>query len=294
MRLNIEQTDVSVLVPSYNGSSEVETFLESIKPQLGTKDEVVIVDDGSNQQTIARLSQLLGASADPKIHIVFEEHQGSSHARNSALSISKNPYVVFVDQDVIADKNWLKEIRQSLESHPAVQGNYWMQQGTSKIDRYHQRWREIVTGQRIEDTDGIQGKVNTRNFAIRREALIENVGVNPFVETQGQNGGQDIYLGMQLQRAGVDVCLNEKAIVYHTGDPSSITRLARKKFFNGKGEAIHDSLPPDIFTFRNFRRAVLNPKKEGIPFWFSVPLWASYVAGAKVGLREKRQTGRIS
>ncbi|MDD6134185.1 MAG: glycosyltransferase family 2 protein [Selenomonadaceae bacterium] len=92
-----EDSLISVIVPAYNAGDYIERCLKSILQQTYKNLEIIVVDDGSidNTKTIVRKYQ----EKDPRISLIVTENHGVSHARNIALDKVTGEYVGFVDAD---------------------------------------------------------------------------------------------------------------------------------------------------------------------------------------------------
>jgi GT2 family glycosyltransferase len=90
---------VSIVVPSYNRRSSLIELLSVLQDQDYPRDqfEVIVVDDGSNDGTVASLRDL---STELTLRIVEETHRGPAEARNTGVSEARGEVVVFVDDDV--------------------------------------------------------------------------------------------------------------------------------------------------------------------------------------------------
>lgn len=88
---------VSVIVPVWNGAAYLEACLKSISVQTVTDMEIIVVDDGSTDQTWSLLERL--AQEDVRIIPVHQENAGVSEARNAGLERSRGEYIRFVDVD---------------------------------------------------------------------------------------------------------------------------------------------------------------------------------------------------
>jgi glycosyltransferase involved in cell wall biosynthesis len=85
---------VSVIIPVFNGAATIRRALASVFSQSYTDYEVVVVDDGSTDDTPAML-----ASYGDKIHVLKQFNQGISAARNAAVRASNGEYLAFLDDD---------------------------------------------------------------------------------------------------------------------------------------------------------------------------------------------------
>ncbi|MGP4091194.1 glycosyltransferase family 2 protein [Streptomyces sp. KR55] len=91
---------VSVVVPVYNPGRYIEDCVDSLLRQSLPPDEyeVIFVDDGSTDETPARLDQL--AAADPRVRVIHQENSGwSGKPRNVGIAAAHGEYVMFVDND---------------------------------------------------------------------------------------------------------------------------------------------------------------------------------------------------
>jgi glycosyltransferase involved in cell wall biosynthesis len=119
---------VSVVIPAYNsGSYIVETLDSVIKQSLGGV-EIIVVDDGSQDNTEEAVASFAcrGRSARLK-YVKLPESRGVSHARNCGLSLVRSPFVVFLDADDLLTPLALECMVQALQREPgriACYGNY--------------------------------------------------------------------------------------------------------------------------------------------------------------------------
>lgn len=86
---------VSVIIPAYNQAKFVGQAVRSVLEQTVTDWELIVVDDGSTDQTIEALS----AYSDPRIRIVRQENGGLPEARNTGIGLSRGEYLTFLDAD---------------------------------------------------------------------------------------------------------------------------------------------------------------------------------------------------
>lgn len=87
---------VSIVVPAYNASGYLRGALQSVLTQSMQDFEIVIVDDGSTDQTISVIQPYL---SDSRVHYMFQQNRGLPAARNAGAMISTGKYLAFLDAD---------------------------------------------------------------------------------------------------------------------------------------------------------------------------------------------------
>lgn len=103
---------VSVIIPAYNQAEYLCQAIDSALSQTYNNVEIIVVDDGSTDNT-----QELVKKYTDKIHYIRQTNQGSSSARNRALTTATGKYIAFVDHDDIWLKNKLEEEVPFLENN---------------------------------------------------------------------------------------------------------------------------------------------------------------------------------
>jgi glycosyltransferase involved in cell wall biosynthesis len=86
---------VSVVLPAYNRGTWIGASVASLLGQTGVDFEVIVVDDGSTDDTRARLE----AFADPRLRVLAVPHGGVAAARNAGVAACRGRYVAFHDSD---------------------------------------------------------------------------------------------------------------------------------------------------------------------------------------------------
>ena len=95
---------LSVVIPVYNTAPYLRRCVESVTNQTYKDMEIILVDDGSTDESGAICDEL--AKKDNRIHAIHQTNGGSSSARNAGLKIATGDYIAFVDSDdmwLIAD-----------------------------------------------------------------------------------------------------------------------------------------------------------------------------------------------
>lgn len=104
-------------MPAYNAGKYITRALTSIEAQTRPADEVLVVDDGSTDDTFARIHAFALSSG---LNIVFrrQPNGGSSAARNHAIRLSSGNLIAFMDADDIMYPTFLERMETGLDRHP--------------------------------------------------------------------------------------------------------------------------------------------------------------------------------
>lgn len=101
-------TKVSFVIPTYNKATSIGKSIESIQMQDTLDWELIIIDDGSTDETFDEVTRYL---TDDRISYFYQINQGVSVARNTGAGIAKGKYLVFLDSDDIFLPNFFKELK---------------------------------------------------------------------------------------------------------------------------------------------------------------------------------------
>lgn len=108
---------ISVIVPVYNVVDHVEACIASLRAQIWTDFEVIIVDDGATDGSGEAATR--ACAGDPRFRIVHQENRGLSGARNVGLDQAKGAFIAFVDSDDRVTPDYLSRLHDALETSGA-------------------------------------------------------------------------------------------------------------------------------------------------------------------------------
>lgn len=110
---------VSVIIPTYNSATTLHDTLESVFAQDYPEIEVIVVNDGSTDDTVQQVSQY----AD-KIIFITQKNSGQGAARNKGAEIASGEYLAFVDADDLWDESKITEQVNLLTNFPSALATY--------------------------------------------------------------------------------------------------------------------------------------------------------------------------
>jgi len=102
---------LSVVIPAYNAGSFLKKAVESLLLETIPGLEVIIVDDGSTDDSVGSIKNL-------PVHVVRQENKGEAAARNAGVQASTKPFLTFLDADDILVPGALSSRLQYLTTHP--------------------------------------------------------------------------------------------------------------------------------------------------------------------------------
>lgn len=136
---------VSVIVPAFNAAQYVRDTLESVLAQTHRNIEVIVVDDGSTDDTPEIVSEI--AATDPRVRLMRQANAGAAAARNTGIAAAQGAFIAPVDADDLWHPTKIaKQLARMRESRPEVGLVYcW----SAKIDA-EGRVIDRRTGARVE------------------------------------------------------------------------------------------------------------------------------------------------
>lgn len=169
----------SIIIPVFNTAKYLDKCIESVKGQTFSDWELIIVDDGSTDES-AQICDIY-AQKDERIRVLHKENEGQGKARNVAIGIAKGDYIVFLDSDDWLELNLLETLNSLLIEEKEVdlvsyQFNIFNERRilTSKPNKKyikqvldnHEVWKEFLNGEQILGF--------ACNKCIKRKIIIEN------------------------------------------------------------------------------------------------------------------------
>lgn len=199
---------VSVIVPAYNEGKVIENCVRSILNSDYASFEVILVDDGSTDDTLARMEPF---KADPRVQVIAKSNGGKASALNTGLAASRGEILFFVDADGIFTSSAIREMLNGFTSLKigAVCGN----DAPVNLDRIQTQLACIQTHvgtgfvRRALAMARCLPIVSGNIGAFRRSVLAQT---GPFLEGFI---GEDLELTWRVHKSGYQVNFNPHAIV---------------------------------------------------------------------------------
>lgn len=215
---------VSIIVCSYNGAKTLGECLESLGRLDYPHYEVILVDDGSTDNTREIAARF------PSVRYVHQTNHGLSHARNHGAALARGEIFAYTDSDCMADPDWLYYLLSTLLS-----GDY-AGVGGPNVSPPAQNWVQACVAaapggpSHVLLTDTVAEHIPGCNMAWYRWTF-ENVGG---FDPEYHKAGDDVDFCWRVQQAGHTIAFSPTAVVWHH---RRFTLRAFRKQQEGYGEA---------------------------------------------------------
>lgn len=120
----------SLIIPAYNVEKYIKKCLDSVLNQTYNNYEIIIINDGSTDNTSKILESY---KSNKKIKIINQENKGLSNARNTGVSNAKGDYILFIDSDDFIEKELLEILNKTIKDEDLVRFQIRILDETNKI-----------------------------------------------------------------------------------------------------------------------------------------------------------------
>ena len=231
---------VSVIVPVYNSGEFLKRCLESCLSQDFSDLELIVVDDGSTDNSFEIASDF--AKGDSRLHLYHQDNSGASAARNLGLDVATGDYVMFVDSDDWIEPDMLSELFKIIDKHRDIQ----VVQTAVPCD-FRKQGREGVYSGKEAVKALLEGSWWGPYCKLIRRSLIGKL------RFPDKTICEDYYFNYRLFSIIDSLYYLDKCYYHRTDTPSSLSKIGLSKrkfdeFYNVK--AVYDSVVTDYPQYR--------------------------------------------
>lgn len=264
--------DISVIIPLYNKEREIARTLRSALAQTLRPREIVVVDDGSTDDSAAIVARIAAEAPQGAVRLIRQPNAGVSAARNRAIAEARGRWTALLDGDDCWRPGYLAEIARMIAAHPGC-GAY----ATAFDIRSGERLTPAATPAEggIVDffRESLARYVLIPSATTLDRALVLDVGGFP----EGMKLGEDQYLWTLIARRARICCSTERLVEY--------TRTAQNR-----SSAIYTP-ERTAFSFETlYDPAACDDEREYIA---RAALGKALVVSAKGGTDEAARTARV-
>jgi glycosyltransferase involved in cell wall biosynthesis len=259
---------VDVIIPAFNASKYLPAALESVGSQTFEDWQIVLVDDGSTDNTAEVVAPFIDRFG-PKLRYIRQENHGMSAARNTAIRASTSEFIALLDADDVWIPSRLAESVQAFAAQPRAGIAYGL------ITYMDQEGRPLGTFEgNVGHAEGrIAPYIYMRKVELPcvtvtiRRACIDEVGL--FDETMRSTEDRDLWLRIALRH---EVAFIPKVLAYYRTSPGSVSTNAQRmlqaqlqfirKHYGSEGCGL---LPRQISWARAYKQRADALKAQGQP-----------------------------
>lgn len=265
----------SVVIPLYNKAYAIERCIGSVTSQTCKNFEIIIVNDGSTDDSLSIVSSSFINEIDKGIIKIFNQaNQGVSVARNKGISLAESDYVCFLDADDEWKPDFLHQMNLLIQDFPSAV-LYFLQHETKIEDQPAVRNSSYYR-------DGYRGYVNnfyraslfgriahSSKVCIKKEELLKLGGF-----PENQKSGEDLYVWLELARLGKVAFFNKVC-----------SRINIEKDLSRAGRS--DSIPYPLVYYST------DNNHERLSFWAKLYLRRVYLAHIKQSIQNKQYNSAV-
>tara|TARA_B100001248_G_C27388822_1_gene461168 strand:+ start:1095 stop:1979 length:885 start_codon:yes stop_codon:yes gene_type:complete len=246
---------LSVVIPTYERPNDLAICLNSLSEdiQLGTPSYEIIASDDSKSEDSRRMVE----SKFPNVYWGKGKQNGPAGNRNAGVERAKGEWIVFLDDDCIAQKGYLLAYAKAIESNPDV----LVFEGRIFADRPRRTWEEGCP----ENEQG--GMLWTSNLCVNRHLFIEMGGL----DERFHIAYEDVDFALRVKKRGLNsIFVKEAAVCHPWRDLGSLKNWKSSGYqyeellnFLNKHPKEYINHSPKVF-FRHFIRGITKDIVTGI------------------------------
>jgi GT2 family glycosyltransferase/glycosyltransferase involved in cell wall biosynthesis len=277
-----QELKASIIICTFNRSELLMQSILALKDQNFPADryEIIVVDNNSSDDTRS-ITESLASLSNVPIRYLFEANQGLSYARNTGIINASHEIIIFTDDDIDADENWLLEIVNAFgESDVACAGGPIRPVWPFEKPEWLPRSREGFLSVSEFETARINGEFSYPNYPwganiAFRKIVFDKIGMFP--TDLGRTGksllsNEEIMLCQRVESAGYRIKFAPNAVIHHKIAPERLRKswMLHRSYWQGRSDAVLDvATPPFRYSrLREFSKLLVlqDIKDDGMDF----------------------------
>lgn len=251
---------VSIVILNYNGALDTVMCIDSIEKMVYKNYEIVLVDNGSTDDSVAVLKRYIKNKSHIKLKLIeSKKNLGFAGGCNLGIHYCKYKYVALLNNDIVVDKNWIGPLISLMiqKKSPII---------SCKVINLYYKSEYSFNSRAIFNLFGYLVRANFENGIQKFDELFmasagaclldKDVMPSPFDPLYFAYG-EDIYLAWVLRLKGYQIYRANESIVYHKGESVIKSNPELKQYFAYLGE--RNRLLNFFYFYNTFNLIVLFP-----------------------------------
>lgn len=219
--------DVTVIIPNYNGIAYIKDCLDSLKMQSYPDFEIIVVDNASTDGSCEVVEKDF-----PEVKLIkLSQNFGFCRAVNEGIRVTKTKYLILLNNDTKADKDFVRELRNAIDAHDdtfSVAAKMLQMNAPDKIDAAGDLYCALGWAFAL-GKDKKSNRYNKESVifsacggaSIYRKAMFEQIG---YFDELHFTYLEDVDVGYRARIMGFSNRYTPKAVVYHAGSGTTGSR----------------------------------------------------------------------
>lgn len=218
---------ISIIVPVYQVEQYITECIESIINQSYRNIEVILIDDGSLDQS-GKICDFY-AQKDPRIMVIHQDNKGLSGARNVGLNAAKGQYICFVDSDDYIKQDFVETLYRMIQENKAdiAVCDYIRKKGWKKSCEGDKKGYTISSKKMLSEWHCKRSRIETVvwNKMYRKDVFGKDDTIIRFPEGKIH---EDVYISHLLVANAGLVAVTHEPLYYYRKNKDSITNKKRR------------------------------------------------------------------
>jgi GT2 family glycosyltransferase len=264
--------DISVVILTWNSEKYIDSCLSSLFSEFnsgGYSHEIIIVDNGSRDQTVQLLSSIKNQYPKNVFPVLLDKNMGTTYPRNLALKMAKGDVIIIMDSDVEVSSGSIENLFNFIKQNKDVgivaprlfypSGN--LQKSTDDFPTLVNKINRYLFLKKIEEREGAKtpdSNIRDVDYAISamwvlRNELVEKVGL---LDEKIFYAPEDVDYCYRVWKSGLKVTYNQGvSCIHHTQEISRGLKINSAKIQHVLGL---------IYYFRKHRYLIKKPERIGL------------------------------
>lgn len=237
---------ISVIIPTYNGAHKIINALASLEDQTLVPDEVIVVVDGSTDDTVERLKQR--AFNFPSFQIIEQKNGGRSKSRNRGALEAAGSLLIFLDDDMVAGKELVAIHHKHNLNHPGsiLTGSQLTPHSENDFENFKaslsRRWENDLNADHNKPLPLKHVFLTAANFSVSKNVFN---ALNGFDERL--TDGEDFDLAFRAVKNNIELYFDNHAEAYHHESITCRQSIIRNRCYHDAGITLA-KIEPELYA----------------------------------------------